>query len=237
MKVGLELFLRYGGAAVDGVARGERRAGRLPRPQAPRHPQHRRRCCPVGGRPRADVPHGARLRRRRDGAGGGRRAARDPGRRRHRADVDVGRGPRRRRAARPGSRRRTPAWPRLRSGLVRGRIVCSPHEVAAVRAEVGPDVTLIIPGVRPAGGDLGDQSRVATPEQALADGADLLRDRPSHHRRPRPRRRSRRHRDFAAGSHPHPRLTHPPLHARHAVLTREVLRVGRPFSRVKCEKP
>ena len=53
-------------------------------------------------------------------------------------------------------------------------IVCSPLEVAAVRAEVGPDVTLIIPGVRPAGGDLGDQSRVATPEQALADGADLL---------------------------------------------------------------
>lgn len=53
-------------------------------------------------------------------------------------------------------------------------IVCSPLEVAAVRAEVGPDVTLIIPGVRPAGGDLGDQSRVATPEQTLADGADLL---------------------------------------------------------------
>ena len=53
-------------------------------------------------------------------------------------------------------------------------IVCSPHEVAAVRAEVGPDVTLITPGVRPAGGDLGDQVRVATPEQALADGADLL---------------------------------------------------------------
>jgi orotidine-5'-phosphate decarboxylase len=53
-------------------------------------------------------------------------------------------------------------------------IVCSPLEVAAVRAEVGPDITLIIPGVRPAGGDLGDQSRVATPEQALADGADLL---------------------------------------------------------------
>jgi orotidine-5'-phosphate decarboxylase len=53
-------------------------------------------------------------------------------------------------------------------------IVCSPHEVAAVRAEVGPDVTLVTPGVRPAGADPGDQSRVATPEQALADGADLL---------------------------------------------------------------
>lgn len=53
-------------------------------------------------------------------------------------------------------------------------IVCSPREVAAVRAEVGPEVRLITPGVRPAGADVGDQARVATPEQALADGADLL---------------------------------------------------------------
>ena len=53
-------------------------------------------------------------------------------------------------------------------------IVCSPQEVALVRAEVGPHVTLITPGVRLAGGDLGDQARVATPQQALADGADLL---------------------------------------------------------------
>jgi orotidine-5'-phosphate decarboxylase len=53
-------------------------------------------------------------------------------------------------------------------------LVCSPHEVAFVRAEVGDGITLITPGVRPAGGDPGDQARVATPEQALADGADLL---------------------------------------------------------------
>ena len=53
-------------------------------------------------------------------------------------------------------------------------LVCSPHEVAVVRAEVGPDVTLITPGVRPAGADVQDQARVATPQQALADGADLL---------------------------------------------------------------
>ncbi|GCE01870.1 orotidine-5'-phosphate decarboxylase [Embleya hyalina] len=53
-------------------------------------------------------------------------------------------------------------------------IVCSPREVAAVRAEVGPGIVLITPGVRPAGAALGDQSRVATPERALADGADLL---------------------------------------------------------------
>jgi len=53
-------------------------------------------------------------------------------------------------------------------------LVCSPQEVAAVRAEVGPDITLITPGVRPAGAAADDQARVATPEQALADGADLL---------------------------------------------------------------
>jgi orotidine-5'-phosphate decarboxylase len=53
-------------------------------------------------------------------------------------------------------------------------LVCSPHEVAAVREVVGAGVVLITPGVRPAGADHQDQARVATPEQALADGADLL---------------------------------------------------------------
>jgi len=53
-------------------------------------------------------------------------------------------------------------------------LVCSPQEVAAVRAEVGPDVLLVTPGIRPAGGDLGDQSRVATPGAAVAAGADYL---------------------------------------------------------------
>jgi orotidine-5'-phosphate decarboxylase len=55
-----------------------------------------------------------------------------------------------------------------------GALVCSPQEVAAVRAEVGADVVLITPGVRPVGADVQDQARVATPQQALADGADLL---------------------------------------------------------------
>ena len=53
-------------------------------------------------------------------------------------------------------------------------LVCSPREVAAVRAEVGPDITLITPGVRPAGSEANDQARVATPEEALRAGADLL---------------------------------------------------------------
>jgi orotidine-5'-phosphate decarboxylase len=55
-----------------------------------------------------------------------------------------------------------------------GALVCSPQEAAAVRAEVGPDITLITPGVRPAGAAAQDQARIATPEQALAAGADLL---------------------------------------------------------------
>lgn len=53
-------------------------------------------------------------------------------------------------------------------------LVCSPQEVALVRETVGRDVVLITPGVRPADADHQDQARVATPEQALADGADLL---------------------------------------------------------------
>ena len=53
-------------------------------------------------------------------------------------------------------------------------LVCSPQEVAAVRRAVGDDVVLVTPGVRPAGAQAGDQARVATPQQALADGADLL---------------------------------------------------------------
>ena len=62
----------------------------------------------------------------------------------------------------------------LAVGAGAGALVCSPQEVAAVRAEVGPGIVLITPGVRPAGADVGDQARVATPQQALADGADLL---------------------------------------------------------------
>jgi orotidine-5'-phosphate decarboxylase len=53
-------------------------------------------------------------------------------------------------------------------------LVCSPQEVAAVRAEVGDDTLLITPGVRPAGAAVHDQARVATPEEALRSGADLL---------------------------------------------------------------
>ena len=53
-------------------------------------------------------------------------------------------------------------------------IVCSPLEVAAIRAAVPANITLITPGVRPAGAAINDQKRVATPQDAIAAGADLL---------------------------------------------------------------
>jgi len=55
--------------------------------------------------------------------------------------------------------------------------VCSPAEVGALREALGKDAVLVTPGVRPAGGAQaakGDQKRVATPEQAIADGADWV---------------------------------------------------------------
>jgi len=63
------------------------------------------------------------------------------------------------------------------AGVVRGAgldgIVCSPHEVAAVKA-AWPAGLFVVPGVRPAGSDIGDQKRVMTPRQALDAGAGVL---------------------------------------------------------------
>lgn len=53
-------------------------------------------------------------------------------------------------------------------------IVCSPVEVAKVRAAVGPGLALVTPGIRPAGAESGDQKRVTTPADAIRAGADYL---------------------------------------------------------------
>jgi orotidine-5'-phosphate decarboxylase len=53
-------------------------------------------------------------------------------------------------------------------------VVCSPREAAMVRSALGPDFLLVTPGVRPAGGEVGDQKRVMTPGEAVAAGADYL---------------------------------------------------------------
>jgi orotidine-5'-phosphate decarboxylase len=52
-------------------------------------------------------------------------------------------------------------------------IVCSGAEIAKARAN-WPDGFFVVPGVRPAGADIGDQKRVVTPLRALEDGASVL---------------------------------------------------------------
>ena len=56
---------------------------------------------------------------------------------------------------------------------IRG-FVCSPEEVANLRALTGPDGILVTPGIRPAGAEIGDQKRIATPAGALLQGASFL---------------------------------------------------------------
>lgn len=53
-------------------------------------------------------------------------------------------------------------------------LVCSPQEVAILRAEIGPEPLLVVPGIRPVGAASGDQARTLTPREALAAGADWL---------------------------------------------------------------
>jgi orotidine-5'-phosphate decarboxylase len=53
-------------------------------------------------------------------------------------------------------------------------IVCSAQEIEIVRAEVGPGMLIVTPGIRPAGSDLQDQKRVMTPALAVAKGSDYL---------------------------------------------------------------
>ena len=53
-------------------------------------------------------------------------------------------------------------------------LVCSPEEAAKVRAIMGAGMTLVTPGIRPAGAEAGDQKRIMTPAAAIAAGADYL---------------------------------------------------------------
>lgn len=53
-------------------------------------------------------------------------------------------------------------------------VICAPTEVATLRADLGPDFILMVPGIRPAGADLGDQKRVLTPKDAMAAGATYI---------------------------------------------------------------
>jgi orotidine-5'-phosphate decarboxylase len=66
----------------------------------------------------------------------------------------------------------------LRAGQARaagiGGLVCSPNEAKMVRGAVGPGMAIVTPGIRLAGGDAGDQKRIATPAAALEAGASHL---------------------------------------------------------------
>ncbi len=53
-------------------------------------------------------------------------------------------------------------------------LVCSAEEVGALRAELGEEALLVIPGIRPSGSEVGDQKRVATPRAAIERGASML---------------------------------------------------------------
>ena len=53
-------------------------------------------------------------------------------------------------------------------------IVCSPQEVAEIRKNVDSSIVLITPGIRPQGSSSNDQQRIATPQDALLNGANLL---------------------------------------------------------------
>ncbi len=53
-------------------------------------------------------------------------------------------------------------------------VVCSAREAALLRGQLGQEFAMVTPGIRPAGADVNDQQRVATPGRAIADGADYL---------------------------------------------------------------
>jgi len=63
---------------------------------------------------------------------------------------------------------------RLASDCALDGAVCSAQEAPALRAALGRRFTLVTPGIRPAGSAAGDQSRIVTPEAAIANGADYL---------------------------------------------------------------
>jgi len=53
-------------------------------------------------------------------------------------------------------------------------VVCSAHEIRLLRDACGPDFVLVVPGIRPAGSEHGDQKRVMTPGQAATAGASFI---------------------------------------------------------------
>ena len=63
---------------------------------------------------------------------------------------------------------------RLLVGAGGDAIVTSPYEITVVRAVAGPERWIVVPGIRPAGSDAGDQHRSAEPKAAVSAGATHL---------------------------------------------------------------
>ncbi|HEX7193217.1 MAG TPA: orotidine-5'-phosphate decarboxylase [Thermoanaerobaculia bacterium] len=61
----------------------------------------------------------------------------------------------------------------VQSAGLRG-VVASPREIAALREAFGPDLVILTPGIRQAGGDAGDQRRTMTAGEAVRAGADYI---------------------------------------------------------------
>lgn len=72
----------------------------------------------------------------------------------------------------PGDRALALARLAQQSGL--DGVVASAHEVRAIRAACGPKFLIVVPGIRPSDSSSNDQSRVATPAEAIRCGADYL---------------------------------------------------------------
>ena len=53
-------------------------------------------------------------------------------------------------------------------------VVCSAQEASALKSAYGQEFKLVTPGIRPVGSSAGDQQRIVTPEQAIANGSDYL---------------------------------------------------------------
>ena len=110
------------------------------------------------------------------------KAAADGGRRADEADGgDAADQPRRRRPRGLGFARPTETSPAMRwpwpvspgqAGLA--GVVCSPHDVAAIRQACGREFLTVVPGLRPKGASPGDQKRFATPGEARKAGGDVL---------------------------------------------------------------